>query len=76
VGLDAPVSVIRGIGEKQAANLEKLGVRTIRDLLYLSHGGTKIIPSSSPSISCIMEKKLPLLPKLSMYKSCGQTGVV
>jgi len=35
VGLDAPISVIRGIGEKQAANLEKLGVRTIRDLLYL-----------------------------------------
>ena len=35
VGLDAPISVIRGVGEKQAANLEKLGVRTIRDLLYL-----------------------------------------
>ena len=35
VGLDAPVSVIRGIGEKQAVNLERLGVRTIRDLLYL-----------------------------------------
>lgn len=35
IGLNAPVTVIRGIGEKQAANLEKLGVRTIRDLLYL-----------------------------------------
>ncbi|MFZ3069976.1 MAG: ATP-dependent DNA helicase RecG [Anaerolineaceae bacterium] len=34
-GLDAPVSVIRGVGEKQAKNLEKLGVHSIKDLLYL-----------------------------------------
>ena len=34
-GLNAPVTKIRGIGEKQAGNLEKLNVFTIKDLLYL-----------------------------------------
>ena len=34
-GLNAPVVKIRGIGEKQAKNLEKLNVFTIKDLLYL-----------------------------------------
>lgn len=34
-GLDAPVSVIRGVGEKQAAHLVQLGVHQIKDLLYL-----------------------------------------
>ncbi|MEL7644810.1 MAG: ATP-dependent DNA helicase RecG [Anaerolineaceae bacterium] len=34
-GLHAPVIKIRGIGEKQAKNLEKLNVFTIKDLLYL-----------------------------------------
>lgn len=34
-GLDAPVSVIRGVGEKQAAHLVHLGVHQIKDLLYL-----------------------------------------
>lgn len=34
-GLEAPVSVIRGVGEKQAAHLVKLGVHKIKDLLYL-----------------------------------------
>ncbi len=34
-GLHAPVSKIRGIGEKQAKNLEKLNVFSIKDLLYL-----------------------------------------
>lgn len=34
-GLDAPVSVIRGVGEKQGAHLVKLGVEKIKDLLYL-----------------------------------------
>ncbi len=34
-GLDAPVSVIRGVGEKQGAYLVKLGVHKIKDLLYL-----------------------------------------
>lgn len=35
IGLNAPVVKIRGIGEKQAKNLEKLNVFTIKDLLYL-----------------------------------------
>jgi len=34
-GLEAPVSVIRGVGEKQAVHLSRLGVKTIKDLLYL-----------------------------------------
>lgn len=34
-GLHAPVTKIRGIGEKQAKNLEKLNVFSIKDLLYL-----------------------------------------
>ena len=34
-GLNAPVIKIRGIGTKQAKNLEKLNVFTIKDLLYL-----------------------------------------
>lgn len=34
-GLEAPVSVIRGVGEKQAAHLVKLGIDKIKDLLYL-----------------------------------------
>ncbi len=34
-GLEAPVSVIRGVGEKQGAHLVKLGVHKIKDLLYL-----------------------------------------
>lgn len=33
-GLDASVSVIRGVGEKQARNLQKLGIAQVRDLLY------------------------------------------
>ncbi|NLC29468.1 MAG: hypothetical protein GX773_03325, partial [Chloroflexi bacterium] len=34
-GLEASVSVIRGVGEKQAAHLVKLGINKIKDLLYL-----------------------------------------
>lgn len=34
-GLDAPVTVLRGVGPRQAKRLARLGVRTIRDLLYL-----------------------------------------
>jgi len=34
-GLEAPVSVIRGVGDKQGAHLTKLGVYKIKDLLYL-----------------------------------------
>ena len=33
-GLDAPVTAIRGIGKRQAQRLARLGVRTIRDLLF------------------------------------------
>jgi ATP-dependent DNA helicase RecG len=33
-GLDASVDVIRGVGEKQARILEKLGIHKIKDLLY------------------------------------------
>lgn len=33
-GLDASVEVIRGVGEKQARILEKLGIHKIKDLLY------------------------------------------
>lgn len=32
--LDAPLTVIQGIGERSAANLARLGLRTLRDLLY------------------------------------------
>jgi ATP-dependent DNA helicase RecG len=35
VGLNAPATVIRGIGEKQGKALQKLGVRRIKDLIYL-----------------------------------------
>ncbi|MEA4812782.1 MAG: ATP-dependent DNA helicase RecG [Anaerolineaceae bacterium] len=35
VGLNAPVAVIRGVGDKQAKALQKLGVKRIKDLLYL-----------------------------------------
>ncbi len=34
LGLDAPVTKVSGIGEYNAKKLEKLGVRTIRDMLY------------------------------------------
>jgi ATP-dependent DNA helicase RecG len=34
VGLDAPVTVIRGIGPKQAEHMKRLGLNTIEDLLY------------------------------------------
>ena len=34
MGLDASVSVIRGVGDNQVKNLAKLGIFTIRDLLY------------------------------------------
>jgi len=33
-GLNAPVTVMRGVGERQARRLARLGLRTIRDLLY------------------------------------------
>jgi ATP-dependent DNA helicase RecG len=33
-GLDSPITTLRGVGPRQAGRLEKLGVRTIRDLLY------------------------------------------
>lgn len=33
VGLDAPLTVLRGIGPKQAGNLQRLGLRTMRDAL-------------------------------------------
>lgn len=35
IGLQSPVTVISGIGPSYAEKLERLGVRTIRDLLYL-----------------------------------------
>jgi len=34
VGLDAPVTVIRGVGPKQAEHMNRLGLNTIEDLLY------------------------------------------
>jgi ATP-dependent DNA helicase RecG len=33
-GLDSPVTTLRGVGPRQAGRLKRLGVRTIRDLLY------------------------------------------
>ena len=33
-GLDSPVTVLQGVGPQQAKRLAKLGVRTIRDMLY------------------------------------------
>ena len=35
IGLESPVTVINGIGASYAEKLERLGVKTIRDLLYL-----------------------------------------
>jgi ATP-dependent DNA helicase RecG len=35
IGLESPVTVISGIGPAMAEKLERLGVKTIRDLLYL-----------------------------------------
>lgn len=34
VGLDAPLTVLRGIGPKQAENLQRLGLQTMGDTLY------------------------------------------
>jgi len=34
VGLDAPLTVLRGIGPKQAENLQRLGLRSMRDALF------------------------------------------
>ena len=34
-GLDSPVTALRGVGSRQAERLSKLGVQTIRDMLYL-----------------------------------------
>lgn len=34
-GLDAPVSVIRGVGDKQASHLVRMGINQIKDMLYL-----------------------------------------
>jgi ATP-dependent DNA helicase RecG len=34
LGLDAPVTVIRGVGPKQAEHMKRLGLNTIEDLLY------------------------------------------
>jgi ATP-dependent DNA helicase RecG len=34
VGLDAPLTVLRGIGPRQAENLQRLGLRTMGDALY------------------------------------------
>ncbi len=33
-GLDSPVTTLRGVGPQQAGRLKRLGLRTIRDLLY------------------------------------------
>jgi ATP-dependent DNA helicase RecG len=35
IGLDSPITVIQGIGPANAEKFERLGVRTIRDLMYL-----------------------------------------
>jgi ATP-dependent DNA helicase RecG len=32
-GLDAPITVVRGVGERQASRLARLGVRSVRDLV-------------------------------------------
>ena len=32
-GLDAPITVVSGVGEKQAGRLARLGIRSVRDLL-------------------------------------------
>ena len=34
-GLDSPVTVLQGVGPQQAKRLAKLGIHTIRDMLYL-----------------------------------------
>ncbi len=34
LGLDSPVTAISGIGPRQARRLERLGIKTIRDMLY------------------------------------------
>ncbi len=33
-GLDSPVTVLQGVGPKQARRLARMGIRTIRDMLY------------------------------------------
>lgn len=33
-GLDAPVTVLRGVGKRQAERLSRLGMETVRDMLY------------------------------------------
>jgi len=34
-GLDSPIMALRGVGDRQSERLERLGVHTIRDLIYL-----------------------------------------
>ena len=34
IGLDSPVTVLQGVGPRQAERLAKLGIHTIRDMLY------------------------------------------
>jgi ATP-dependent DNA helicase RecG len=34
-GLDSPITVLQGVGPKQAQRLARLGIHTIRDMLYL-----------------------------------------
>ena len=52
IGLDSPVTVISGIGPAIAEKLERLGVKTIRDVLYLFPRRYDDIAISSPSIVC------------------------
>ena len=58
IGLESPVTVISGIGPAIAEKLERLGVKTIRDLLVsVSRAATTTSAISSPSTVCSLATK-------------------
>ena len=50
--LSTDVRTIKGIGEQRAKSLEKLGIRTLRDLISWFPRRTRTGRSSAPSRSC------------------------
>src|SRR6266850_1893447 len=78
--LDAPVSQLPDIGPAKAKRLEKLGIRTVRDLLmtlpfdWEAYGGPAAVDSLSPGVQAtVVGTVISIAPRITKFKKMKLT---
>lgn len=89
--LEQPITILPGVGPKKAAAFEKLGIRTLLDMLgtfprkYEDRSVMKPIAEIVPGESCCIQATITTLPKLSRirkgmelvkFQAADDTGIV